>query len=201
MSIPKKVHYDKQQIDSAFRKLVEGISKDTEIHFVYAGGYYYLYEDQLRSFILDGMKKYGIKTVMVTNINMWRENIITKERMEEILSNQHKLSTSGSVNEDLELMMDEIQLGQNPETDVETFFLPKLTEEELELVARNDASYLETFLRPEADEPKMYRKSKIIPSESDSKFALGRCFRKTYTLKVNREREIEQTSTSYCSLQ
>ena len=59
-----------------------------EIHFVYANGFTYslLYdldsEDRLRSFIFRKMKKYRIKKVMVTCINMWRWCLITKERME-----------------------------------------------------------------------------------------------------------------------
>ena len=40
------------------------------------------YKDQLESFILRGMKKYKIKSVLVTLIDMLRTNLITKEVME-----------------------------------------------------------------------------------------------------------------------
>ena len=64
-------------IYSAFKKInenqIEGM--DTmEIHFVYAGEYYYYNtEDRrtlLKTFILKGMKDYGIKKVMVTLIRL-----------------------------------------------------------------------------------------------------------------------------------
>ena len=55
-----------------------------EIHFVLACDYYYYMDFQLKSLIVDGMKKYKIKKVMVTIIFMLRERLITKEEMEDI---------------------------------------------------------------------------------------------------------------------
>ena len=46
-------------------------TKELKPHYVYAGYYYSYPEERLRSFILEGMKKYKIKTVMVTIIHIY----------------------------------------------------------------------------------------------------------------------------------
>ena len=71
-------------IDSAIRKAFLNKAKGLETHFVFARHFYYGYEYQLEWFILRGIKKYKIKSMMVTHIDMWRENLITKEVMENI---------------------------------------------------------------------------------------------------------------------
>ena len=47
-------------------------SKKLETHFVFASRYYFHNEHAIISFILDGMKKYKIKSVMVTIFDMCR---------------------------------------------------------------------------------------------------------------------------------
>ena len=49
-------------IHSAFRKVADNKTEDMEIHFVCAGDYYndYDYGERLKSYILKGMKIYGI---------------------------------------------------------------------------------------------------------------------------------------------
>ena len=60
-----------------------------------------------------------------------------------------------------------------------TYFLPKLTEEELELVERRDASYLQTFsyLNPDVKETEM------MLSDSDSKYFHGFSGRRTFVIE------------------
>ena len=64
------------------------------------------------------------------------------------------------------------------------FFLPKLTEEELELVEKRDTSYLQTFTKwsiyeqnPDVDETEM------MLSESDSKYVKGWSRRRTFIIE------------------
>ena len=114
-----------------------------EIHFIYACSYDYklIYDpeafirDRLTSFILKRMKKYKIKKVMVTCIDMFRWGLITKETMENYC-NEIEFPRK-SVNEDLESLFKNIQLGKRLD-DVHGYFFPKLTKEELELVERKD---------------------------------------------------------------
>ena len=60
-----------------------------------------------------------------------------------------------------------------------TYFLPKLTKEELELVERRDTSYLQTFDRFYPDVPE----AEMLLSESDSKYVQGCGWRKTFTIE------------------
>ena len=63
-----------------------------------------------------------------------------------------------------------------------TYFLPKLTREELKLVQTKKKTYLQTFVKgyfggnPDVEEGEMEL------SESDSKFVYGRGWRKTFKL-------------------
>ena len=100
---------------------------------------------------------------------MWRYELITKEEMDNFCKGEMKLKDS--VNDDLESLFENIQLEKAPDEDVITYFLPKLTKEELELVERRDISYLRTFAgwvidgeNPDVDETEM------MLFESDSKY-------------------------------
>ena len=92
-------------------------------------------------------------------------------------------SQKDSVNDDLESFFENIRLGKEPDEKVETYFLPKLTEEELELVERRDKSYLQSlwYSDPDVDENKM------LLSESDSKYVKGLSLRKTFVIKNSSE--------------
>ena len=76
----------------------------------------------------------------MTLLRMEKINLITKEDMESFC--EGKKLRKESVNEDLESLFEKIRLGKQPEfEDVRTYFLPKLTEEELELVEQKDPNY------------------------------------------------------------
>ena len=85
-----------------------------------------------------------------------------------------------SVNDDLDAFFKNLQLGLESNEDVRTYFLPKLTDEELELTEKKDPSYFKSFSwsNPDVD------KSQMKLSESDSKFIQGFCWRKTFTIKI-----------------
>ena len=103
-----------------------------------------------------------------------------------------------SVNDDLESLFENSRLGKEPDEEVKTYFLPKLTKKELELVERRDTSYLQTFLEavywgrnPDVDETEM------MLSESDSKYVQGDSYRKTFVI----ENSSEKSMKNKCSLQ
>ena len=128
---------------------------------------------------------------MVTNIDMWRTKLITKEEWQEkyygrnIKGDTARVSIKGdtnrnySVNDDLESFFEDLRLRIEPNETVGFNFLPRLTEEEMELVERKDTSYLASFIfnNPDVIEADM----KL--SESDSKFVEGRGWRKTFTIE------------------
>ena len=160
-------------------------------HFVYAGHYYYDYpynfvgrEDRLRAIILNGMKKYQLDSVMVTSINMHRWNLITKERMENYYKGQEDKERIHSVNDDLEALFGDIRLGKEPDEWIHTYFLPKLTEKEMKLVEEKNRFYFQTFddfIDPDVDETEM------MHSESNSKYVLSGCDRRTFTIENSSE--------------
>ena len=159
-------------------------AEELKTHFVYAGDYYDgdrhdRYEDSLRSFILKSMKKHNITSVMVTTLNMARFRLITKEYMENYGKERPGFFRKCSVNDDLESFFEDLRLGKEPDEMVYTYFLPKLTKEELKSVERRDKSYLKTlswFMEYQhVDEMKL--------SESDSKYILGLSHRRTFTIE------------------
>ena len=169
-----------------------------KIHFVVASGYYgnYFYKERLDSFILKGMKKYKMSSVMVTNISMTRDYLITKETMESYCRGEKKFAKE-SVNDGLERFFEDLQHERDVETELDvdgscpsTYFLPKLTRKEMKLAEKADLDYFSTFTwKINAD----VKEDEMKLSESKSKFESGRCFRNTYLL--------EEEKSNWCSIQ
>jgi len=114
----------------------------------------------------------------MTSIDLGRSRLITKEEMESYCKGEQR--QKDSVNDDLESLFENIRLGKEPDDQVYTYYLPKLTEEELELVERRDTSYFQSFLHsrnPDVDETEM------MLSESDSKYVEGVSRRKTSVIE------------------
>ena len=138
------------------------------------------------------MKKHEIKSVMVTSIYLQRSRLITKEKMESYCKGE--MRWKDSVNDDLESLFENIRNGIKLWKRVETYFVPKLTEEEMELVEKGDTSYLQTFsgtkygYNPDVDETEM------MLSESDSKYAHGFSSRETFVMENSFETLTENLS-------
>ena len=149
-------------------------------HFVFARHFYLIGDEKLKSLILRGMEKYNIKKVMVTIMSRWREKLITKEDMVCYCKGGEE---QRSVNDDLDLLFEAIRLDKKSDDHVVTYFLPMLTENELELVERKDSNYLKTFLvkNPDVKEAEMKR------SESDSKFVCELGLRRTFTIECQHQ--------------
>ena len=187
MIILLKEQFDDNIIDSALKKVAQNEVKELKTHLVYTGTYYYYHEDLLRSFILVGMKKYKIKSIMLTIIRMWRWRIISKNTME-IYCKGEKFSSvefyenyvNDSVNDDLESLFKDLRLGKVLNEKTHIYYLPKLTEKEEELAEGKDTSYYKTF--------QCYRNSEMLTdkmkrSTSDSKYVLGEGCRRTFTIE------------------
>ena len=116
---------------------------------------------------------------MLTRIILYRHEVMTKEKMECFCKGEE--NEKESVNDDIESLFQNIRLGKKPYGMARTYFLPRLTEKELELVDRKDTRYLETFWNsrnPDVDETEM------MLSESDSKYVRGISGRKTSLIKT-----------------
>ena len=132
------------------------------------------------------MKKYEIKKVMVTRINMWRYNLITKEAMEKYTKGEE--DKKDSVNDDLESFFEDLRLGKEPDEQVRTYFLPKLTAEEMKLVEQKDTNYLQTFYEGYWGRNPDVPEAEMLLSESDSKFLYGEGYRETFTIYLRKRR-------------
>ena len=85
-----------------------------------------------------------------------------------------------SINDDLESLFEDLRNGKEVDAYSKTYYLPMLTQQELNLVDRKDANYLDTFSKgkySDVDEAEM----KL--SESESKFARNDCLRLTLTIE------------------
>ena len=89
-----------------------------------------------------------------------------------------------SVNDDLESFFEDLRLGKEPDEHVWTYFLPKLTEEEMELVEQKDTNYFQTFYEDDPDVPE----AEMLLSESDSKYVKGWNHRRTFTIDLRKRR-------------
>ena len=122
---------------------------------------------------------------MLTNIYMKRQHLITKENMEYYCDGKN--DQTESVNDDLDSLFEDICLDNESNGRFETYFLPKLTQNELELAETKDKDFINTFARNwRADVPKVEMKR----SESDSKFVFGWCLRTTVTIENSFKRKI-----------
>ena len=85
-----------------------------------------------------------------------------------------------SVNDDLDSFFEGIAIGEELDDYIYTYFSPKLTKEQLELVARKNADFIDTFdFNMRAD----VTKSEMAASESTSKFVRCNGMRQTFIIK------------------
>jgi len=178
----RELHEERVLMKKGLKIVDQNKSDDLKMHFlcaIYHQGRPYFWEDrweeedELRSFILKEMETHKIQKAMVTLLYMRNNNLITKENMESLIDGRQ------SVNDDLESFFEKLRLGEKQTEFVQTYFVPKLTAKELELVEKKDSNYFKNFFwsNPDVDEIQMKM------SESDSKYvqAFGR--RRTFIVE------------------
>ena len=133
---------------------------------------------------------------------MMRASLVTKETMKalykgELRNDEPWMHYEGSMNDDLEDFFINLQNQEEmTEEEVVTFFLPKLSEEELKLVEKRNEEHLESYdhflfdLDPDVDPDEMKK------SNSRSKYVDTECCRRTLFLHPKKF----QTSSSEMSI-
>ena len=132
---------------------------------------------------------------MLTNITLTRWRLITKKWMENICKREEdprriQEDPRGSmriredmINDGFDLFFETIRFGKEFRQDVpeylQTYFLPKLTGEELELVEKRDTSYFQTLQSSDPD----VNKAQMILSESNSKYVYAWSERLTFIIE------------------
>ena len=125
---------------------------------------------------------------------MMREKLITKQAMDRFCKG--KEWPIESINDDLESLFEDIRLDKRLKTKSETYFLPRLTEDELDLVERRDFKYLNNFLNYMVDGVSLYMVKNRAHLDG-VEFKQHHCWRKTYTLS----NPLPQNDVNCCSLQ
>ena len=180
-----------QKVTASKTKTLKTKTKTLKTHLIYAGDYYTY--TSINNIVWRGLVIHNLESLIVTRIHMYREFLITKEQMEDIYLGKKLIydefrrnwySSEESINDDIESFYHALHDGKElhplKEYDSDTYFLPKLTQIELELVETKDQDYFQTFFlfeNPDIDEEDM----KL--SESKSKYALVICRRRTDTVK------------------
>ena len=165
-------------------------------HFIYCGRYYIWNGEKLQEMFLTKMKKYGIQSAVLTMCGIARRNLITKEKTKMAYEGNLKNDKdwkhyNGSMNDDLELLFENLQLKEEVEFEgVMSFFLPKLTNDELKLAEEKNLEYLQSFMRRMNADVDIEEMKK---SNSKSKYSYCYCYRETIPLKLK-----SKTSEEMC---
>ena len=120
-------------------------------------------------------------------VDGWRSNLVTKEVMKDfykgkIKSNDSQFSWEESVQDDLESFFEKLKIGKEEREDIATYFLPKLTNEEMELVEMKDEEHLHEYVWHFIGRPVDVDPEELEKSESDSKYVRAKCVRYTFLL-------------------
>ena len=138
----------------------------------------------LEELILVALRKYGIRSAILTTLSLERYELITKEKSKAAYAGKLKnywWNENGSITEDLESFLNNLHIQEKIETEaVLSFFLPKLMQNELKLVKEKDLDYMRTFFVRRDVDPEEMKKSK-----SKDKYIHAHCFRLTKLLNVD----------------
>ena len=148
------------------------------------------------------MREYGVRSAILTILNLRRYRLTTKEKVKQKYRDAHEAELKGdkqapilrSLNDDLEYFYDSLQ---NPERKPKVeecagFLTKKLTEEELRLVDQKNQDFLNTFsfytqLDGRSNDGYLFNNDiEQIKKSSDpeSKFSYSSCHRWTFALHV-----------------
>ena len=138
------------------------------------------------------MVKYNVQHVVLTLLYMERQHLITKERMKEEYKGRPRCCIGyydGSVHDDTDAFLTQM-LTKADFTSVDhadfvaTFFLPKLSNEELKLVKDRNEDHLKTYFNYREGFDPDVPKDEMAKSKSKSKYVLCECMRITINLNL-----------------
>ena len=169
-------------------------------HFIYCGNHYF-WKDKLEEIILTKMRIYGVQSSILTMLDMARLNLVSKETFKKAAEGKLKNEKywedyEGSINDDLERFFINLQNQEELNYEfVQSFFTPKLTNEELKLVQEGNEEHLKTYLFDDGKNPDV-DVEEMKKSDSKSKYVHGQCWRWTIPLKLETNEEKDQTESS-----
>ena len=175
-------------------------------HFIYCYGTAVFYQEfkKLERFIFIKMRKNGIQSAVLTTLMMRKQFLMTKEQSKELVEGKLKNypefeDYEGSINDDLDSFVNNLQNSEEiNDEDVESFFTPKLTKEELKLVEQKNREHMMTYLYNQSGfkDAGFYADvgvEEMKKSDSKDKYVHSDCRRITANLSL----ELEQTSSLF----
>ena len=196
-------------IDDGFKSISYFKNADLMPHFIYCGNFHN--SEGFEYQCLEKMKKYGIQSAILTSLRMLRQKLVTKEKVK--LAYKGKLKNDegwghfkGSINDDLETFFVNLQNGGEIKyEDVGCFFLPKLSQEELNLIEVADENHLKTYSYHRSDSPGKdvdVDAEEMKRSDSKDKYVKVHCWRETMLLTIESspsENELTEDSSEISS--
>ena len=172
-------------------------ANDMVPHFIYCFSYGFDFK-KFKEIILKKMRKYGIQSSLLTILYMQRSRLITKEKSKQAAEGKLKNDPDwedyeGSINDDLDLFINNLQNSNEVEDEkVYSFFLPKLTKEELKLVEKKNDEHMMSYSWLDAD----VNVEEMKQSDSKDKYVHSRCRRKTFRLTLESNQTLSSESSS-----
>ena len=185
--------------------MVDSGRNDMMPHFIYCFSCDYWahspFEPMEKMFLIK-MQEYRIQSSILTTLHMNRKYLITKEKSN--LAANGKLKNDpewkdyeGSINDDLDSFINKLQSSNEMEDEyVSSFFLPKLTKEELKLVEEKNQEHMRSYLL-EFDADVDVKEMK--KSDSKDKYVHSWCQRRTFHLTLESNQTPSSDSPSDCS--
>ena len=144
----------------------------------------------LHSLVLEQLKKHAIESAMITHLFMYKNYLMTKERMEKFFdlkryTGEYDWVPRESINDNLENFVEELCHRKEQEHSSQPYFVSKLTKEEMKLVENKNKEYTETYFRGSfgSDLSLDISAEEIKLSESKSKYVNAQCYRTTLIVK------------------
>ena len=191
-------------IDAGVATMVESETDDMMPHFIYCIGSTYHWvghlSEKIKKMFLKKMREYEIQSSILTMLHMHRVNLITKEKSKLLAKGKLKNDPSwkdyeGSINDDLDTFINNHQNSNEMRDEgVWSFFLPKLTKEELKLVEQKNKEHMMTYfgyLGADVDVEEMKK------SDSKDKYVLCYCRRKTVHLSLESKEALSENVQTF----
>ena len=190
---------------NAIKSAAENEKRGYKSHFIYAGDEYYLYWDEyhylnttrdesnLRSVIIEGMKKYNINSAMISILKSWRNNLATKEEVEDHCKGKYE--AKNSIHDDLDSFFERLCLGEEPNETARTYFFPKLSEKETKLFEAEDLDFLLSWQDDESYEKEIFHSLETNTDYDKSlEYIRGICTRQTFLIHNDHDHESDENN-------
>ena len=135
------------RLDIALEKCAN--ESDLKPHIIYVGHKFYENQNMLHTLVLEQLKNHAIESAMITNLLMYKNYLMTKEKMEDFFDLKRYFEDMwvprDSINDNLENFVEDLCHEKEQEHSSKNYFVAKLTEEEMELFKNKNKEHMKTY--------------------------------------------------------